>query len=213
MCVDEGMVPHAPLVLAFLLLQPPQEPEQAQHFPRGTISDFEAKWFGAALARMEEPALPWLGPNVNVYRFTVLPTWGHPVSVRLTLQGGKATIDAKRLGGFGGYDPGGLVDRGSIDLPEAQLEMFLERFRRLGFEALTTQDRVQGTDGSEWILERMDGGRYHVIVRWSPGYDTAKRGLSDFVAVCEWLYRASPLQGDVANKNSVEISKPPGSTR
>jgi hypothetical protein len=48
------------------------------------------------------------------------------------------------------------------------------------------------------------------VVRWSPThYDTAKRGLSEFVAVCEWLYRASPLRGDVTNKGSVEISKPP----
>lgn len=206
------MVPHAPLVLAFLLLQSPHEPE-TQYFPKGAISDFEAKWFGAALARMGEPPLPALRSNAKVYRFTMLPTWGHPVSVRLTLQGGKATIDAKRLSGFGGYDPGNLSDRGSIDLPQAQLEMFFERFRRLNFEALKTQDDVLGADGSEWILERMEEGRYHVIVRWSPEYDTAKRGLSDFVAVCEWLYRTSPLIGDVSSKGSVEISKPPGGAR
>jgi hypothetical protein len=106
-----------------------------------------------------------------------------------------------------------LVDRGSIDLTEAQLEMFLERFRRLDFEALKTRDGVLGADGAEWILERMEDGRHHVVVRWSPEHETAKRGLSDFVAVCEWLYRVSPLPGDVRNKSSVEISKPPGSAR
>jgi hypothetical protein len=70
------------------------------------------------------------------------------------------------------------------------------------------EDPVRGFDGSEWIIEAVEQGEYHVVARWTPtAYNTEKRGLRAFVEACEWLYRASPLKDDVRNKGTVEISK------
>ena len=65
----------------------------AEHyFPResqGGVSDFEQKWYGGALRSMHEPSLLGLTRNSKavVYRFTLLPTWGNPVTVRATKRG------------------------------------------------------------------------------------------------------------------------------
>ncbi len=192
-----------------VVMQAPADAVQTQFFPGGGFSDFEANWYGEALTRMEEPPLAGSPRELKVFRFMLLPTWGHPVAVRLTIRDGQGTIEAKRLGGFGGYDPGMLVDSGSVSLSDAQVTAFLTLFGKLGFERLGTRDRERGKDGSEWILEAAENGSYHVVVRWSPRDGTAKRGLTDFVAACEWLFRTSPLTGDATNKSSIEISKKP----
>lgn len=173
------------------------------------ISSFEEEWYGKALRAMEEQPLHSGATTTKgtVYRLTILPTWGNPVSVRLTLLDGKATIEGKRLDGQGGYEPGKLVEKGLAPLRAEALARFERLFVKLNFEKQPTQDPTSGFDGSEYILERVMEGTYQVVVRWSPDYDTSKRGLTEFVAVTTWLHRASPLKGDVTNKGRVELRK------
>lgn len=195
------------LVLCLVLSQ-----SSANFFPidekRG-ISSFEEAWYGKALRAMEEQPLHTVAGTTKgtVYRLTILPTWGNPVVVRLTVLDGKATIEGKRLDGQGGYEPGKLVERGVTPLKEEAVASFEQLFAKLNFERQSTQDPTRGLDGSEYILERVAEGKYQVVVRWSPDSDTSKRRLSEFVAVTTWLHRASPLKADVTNKGRVELRK------
>jgi hypothetical protein len=187
---------------------------QSQVFPvdetgRAGVTALESEWYGKVLTRLGESSLAASPANaIAVYRFTVLPTWGNPVCVTLTKSNGVLSVRGKRLDGQGGYDPGKLVEDATVALTAEQAKEFAALFEKLNFTALTTRDKDRGLDGSEWILEVVDRGQYHVVVRWSPAaYDPQKRGTVDFVNVCEWLYHVSPIQGDIRNKGSTEIPK------
>lgn len=173
------------------------------------ISRFEEDWYGKALRAMEEQPLHTTASTTKatVYRLTILPTWGNPVAVRLSVLEGKASIEGRRLNGQGGYEPGKLVEKGVAPLSAEALGSFEQLFAKLNFEKQSTRDPNRGHDGSEYILETVTGGRYQVVVRWTPTSDTSKRGLTEFVAVATWLYRASPLKADLTNKGHIELRK------
>lgn len=73
------------------------------------------------------------------------------------------------------------------------------------FSTIPTQEEDSGEDGETWILERVADGKHHVVIRWSAGYETEERGLTQFRAVCEWMFRMSGLNLDVTNKSKVVI--------
>ncbi|MER2560799.1 MAG: hypothetical protein ABTQ32_08775 [Myxococcaceae bacterium] len=186
--------------------------QSATYFPvdekRG-VSSFEEEWYGKALKALDEKPLHTDADATKgtVYRLTILPTWGNPVTVRLTVLEGKATIEGKRLDGQGGYEPGKLVEKGLTPVSAETLATFEKLFAKVNFEKQTTRDPTRGLDGSQYILERVTEGKYHVVVRWSPDSDPQKRGLSAFLAASQSLYRASPLKKDVTNKGRVELRK------
>ena len=169
------------------------------------VSEFEAAWYGKALHRMNEPRLPESAkdPATVVYRFTVLPTWGNPIAVRAQEVGGNFTLFARRLDGFGGYDPGKLVEKKDVKLTEAESKQLASLITRLQFFDMAPNDDVQGDDGDEWILEGVSEGRYHVVQRWCASkYDPKKRGLEPFLALCEFLISKSALSARPENKGN-----------
>lgn len=179
------------------------------------LSDFENQAYDTVFASLKEPSLHAEAAKVDstVYRLTIVPTWGNSVTVRLTIVAGKGLIIGKRLDGQGGYGLGKLEEQRAASLDSEQVDEFERLFAGLNFGKLLTEDTTRGRDGAIWILERVEDGSHHAVVRWSPDFDTRKRGLSTFVAVAEWLYRRSPLKGDVTNKGSVEISKEPAPSK
>jgi hypothetical protein len=160
------------------------------------ITAFEAKWFGHALARMNEPRLPELAkdPNAIVYRILILPTWGNPIAVRATKHSDLYTLSARRLDGEGGYDPGKLAETKDTELgaeDSRQLEVLLHG---VDFFEMSTNEDVLGEDGDESILEGVSGGRYHVVTRWcASSYKTDQRGLAPFLALSRFLVDKSLL--------------------
>lgn len=50
------------------------------------VTELESKWYGQSLERMKEPRLPEFAKDVNtdIYRVTILPTWGNSIAVRKT---------------------------------------------------------------------------------------------------------------------------------
>ncbi len=178
---------------------------------RGTrgVSSLENQWFGKILDRLREPSLfSTERKEATVYRFTLVPTWGNPISVRLTVTDGVGEIAAKRLDGEGGYEPGHLAEQGAAKLTKEATNEFTALFGKTHFSKLETRDKDGGKDGSEWILEAVKGGKYHVVVRWCPTeYDPEKRGTVEFAKVCKWLFQKSPLKADATNKGMVEIRK------
>lgn len=146
------------------------------------------------------------GTGARYFRFTYLPTWGNPVSIRLSIMGGTGTIESKRLDGQAGYDPGKLIERTSVTLSKADIDNFLSLYTKLKFFSLKTADDMLGRDGSQWILETVDNGAYHVVVRWTPTeYDPKKRQTVDFVNICKWLYKKSGFNKGATNKGYTEI--------
>lgn len=167
------------------------------------VSEFEAAWYGKALHRMNEPRLPESAKDTTtvVYRVTVLPTWGNPIAVRAQEIGGNFTLFARRLDGFGGYDPGKLVEKKDVKFTEADSRQLASLITRLRFFDMSPTDDVRGNDGDEWILEGVSEGKYHVVQRWcASDYEFKERGLERFLALCEFLISKSTLSERPENK-------------
>jgi len=162
-----------------------------------TISHFENAWYSEHLETMEEESLysKREEEKLEIYRFTLLPTWGDPRSVTIELEkeANLATIQYSRLDGDGGYDPGKLVEKETRDLSGREFKDFIKLFEEIGFSNQTTNDPILGLDGSQWILERLKNGEYHIVVRWTAdAYDPEKRGTRAFVDLCNWMLDNAP---------------------
>jgi hypothetical protein len=136
-----------------------------QFFPKKSLDlrgdDFKAKWYSSQLRAMNEPSLLSMAsdPASYSYRFLWLRTFNHPIAVRMS--------------GAGGYSPGVLTEDKSRPLTAAEMAPFLSEVEKLGFwTAPNPVNDQEGTDGSQWIIEGVRGGKYHVVDRWSP-----KRGV------------------------------------
>jgi len=173
------------------------------------ISDFENQWYSNILDRFGEQSLMVAKPSrTKVFRFLLIPTWGNPRSVHLSITDGFAKIEGKRLYGQGGYDPGKLIEKTSFKLTEAEVKELTTLYDKLDFFNLNTRDKMQGKDGSKWILEVVDERKYHVIVRWSPTeYDPDKRQTIGFVNICKWLHKKAQFKEDAKNKGYLEIER------
>jgi hypothetical protein len=82
-------------------------------------------WFGAQLFGLQEP--PLIGRShydEPVYRFTLLPSFGHPVVVRVSIhQNGTATVVTRVGKGAGGYGPKGMLSDHSSELPSDKVQV------------------------------------------------------------------------------------------
>lgn len=138
-----------------------------------TISSVEMDWYPQIWDAADEPSLYDRSREPRpqgrtTLRFTWLPTFDHPVIVRLERQGGKVELIAKQLSGEGGYEPGkaGLsVTRSLSDAEVRQLNTILSRTAVLDQRATECDG---GLDGSQWIVESVDDEGYRFINRWSP---------------------------------------------
>jgi len=100
---------------------------------KSTISSFEEEWYSKHLRLMEQPSLyAKVGDkSADVYRFTLLPTWGDPRCAVVTKRDGKAEIFFARLDGDGGYDPGKLVEKAKRELSPEESKRFFTLFDAL----------------------------------------------------------------------------------
>jgi hypothetical protein len=167
------------------------------------ISEFQSKWYGQSLERMKEPRLPEFAKDVHaeVYRITILPTWGNSIAIRVQKHGEVYSLSARRLDGQAGYDLGKLVESKDIALGADDSKTLAALIQNLNFFQMSTEDEVRGTDGDEWIIEGVSQGKYHVTVRWcADSYDTGKRKLTAFLALCKFLVDKSTLSERPKNK-------------
>ncbi|MGD9685242.1 MAG: energy transducer TonB [Candidatus Obscuribacterales bacterium] len=140
------------------------------YFP-WSFGEFGQRWYSGHLAAMKEPVLrKGIQSCDSVYRFLLLPSFDHPVMVRIDVRkGGKPVMVTKVLSGAGGYHPGVLTIDRQTNLSREIFTEFLDKFRKSNFWNMPTEDcAILGNDGSQWILEVYDRGRYHVVDRWEP---------------------------------------------
>jgi hypothetical protein len=147
---------------------------EPRHFPAGALdpasphSDSARNtWYSHQLQAMDEPVL---GPaqKGSTYRFTWLRTFHHPVAVRISADEGRVKLVAVELDGAGGYRPGKVLRRKAIELSRTQFHDLEALIRSKDFWDLPAHEETNGLDGSEWIIEGVSGGNYHVVDRWSP---------------------------------------------
>jgi len=184
-------------------------PVQGSYFPIRTksgtegVTAFESQWYGKSLERMNEPRLlaRTKDPNAEIYRFTILPTWGNSITVRVQRHAELYSLSARRLDGQAGYDPGKLAESKDIELDANDSKTLEVLIQNLNFFRLPTDDGVMGFDGDEWIMEGVSHGNYHVVERWCAGdYNPRKRGLKPFLALCKFLIDRSTLSERPRNK-------------
>ena len=148
----------------------------AQFFPKSSLDprgdDFKANWYSAQLRALKEPSLLHLadGPLSHSYRFLWLRTFNHPIAIRIDIKpDGTGTLTIKVASGAGGYAPGTLIENTSHALSGTQVKTFLALVDRVNFWAAPNPvDDQTGTDGSQWIIEGVRDGKYHVVDRWMP---------------------------------------------
>jgi hypothetical protein len=130
-------------------------------------------WYSHQLRALNEPSLLTQSkdPSAQSYRFLWLRTFHHPIAVRLDLKSdGTAILTTKISSGAGGYAPGHLVMNTSKPLTKQQTDIFLHKINIDKFWELPPtplKDR-QGDDGSEWVIEGIKDGKYHLATQWAP---------------------------------------------
>jgi hypothetical protein len=121
---------------------------------------------------LDEPSLFALAgeTTAQAYRLLWLRTFHHPIAVRVDIKpDGTGVLTTKMSSGAGGYSPGKLVQNSSRKLDGVEVKQLLALIERVGFWAAPNPVTDQtGTDGSQWVIEGLKSGNYHVIDRWSP---------------------------------------------
>lgn len=155
----------------------PLIPQEA-YFPEGVLAnnswenEFRTNWYSRELRVLEEPSLFGMAKNYSweSYRFLWIRTFHHPIAIRLDIRAdGIGILTTKVASGTGGFAPGHLVENTSRPLGLDQTRAFLALTNKIGFWLLPSNDGVKfGLDGSQWIVEGVKKGKYHVVDRWSP---------------------------------------------
>ena len=150
-------------------------------------------WF---LREMGEDPLAQLASNESecVYRYTLIPTWGNPYSVRAEASGNEFVVTHVRLKGDGGYEVGEAVKCEEIRIPRERFAEFERLIEEMDFFRLSATGSSWGFDGEEWILECVRDGEYHVANRWSPEEDDPTTAA--FAEACTWLGSLVPGADD-----------------
>lgn len=183
-------------VIAFLFLAYPSHSFANDYFPENVFSDDKnvndsrVKWYSKHLTALEEDSLWERSQSAGsvVYRFLSLPTWGNPTSITFTIRDdGRGILIVKNTDGQGGYEPGRLVGNQTIILDQARVNEIQDQFKKLNFWSLPAMAGVQGRDGSRWIIEGVEEGRYHLVDRWFPGH-------GEFYDTCLLLFEAAGLE-------------------
>lgn len=126
-------------------------------------------WYSTHLYAMNEPVLSDTLPT-KIYRFTYLRTFHNPIVIRLENHNGNVSIHWKVSNGAGGYVPGEIIVNESKKLTTEEWTFIEKKIDSINFWTLpTTETKILGTNGSQWILEGKYLGKYKVVNRWLGG--------------------------------------------
>jgi hypothetical protein len=125
------------------------------------------QWFCGHLRAAGESRLA----GERAFRFTYLPTFNAPRVVVVRARGKEWVASGKILGGKGGYEPGKVVRTTERKLSQEEVRLLLQRLENAGIWE-STDKQQRGTDGSEWLLEAQEAGRYAFHRVWTPSGST-----------------------------------------
>lgn len=173
---------HNLLLIVLIVLGSVTLNAQTKYFPDGVfegkakpnslVDELTDNWYSGQLKAMEEPSLYEESSiaSLESYRFLWLRTFHHPIAIRVDIHtDGSAQITIKMNTGAGGFNPGKVKLNQVRTLSQDEVKRFLELLEKDSFWSLQSEDRSkQGLDGSQWIVEGIKAGKYHLVDRWSP---------------------------------------------
>ncbi len=114
--------------------------------------------------------------DATVYHLSWLPTFHHPVFVRIERTGEGARLHAKVLDGKGGYEPGQVAIERRLALGAEQRDRLDWLIEQAAFWEPPTRRKedMMVLDGDHIILAGVKGGKYHVVYQeiLDPPYET-----------------------------------------
>ncbi|HTM65223.1 MAG TPA: hypothetical protein VL093_02805 [Flavipsychrobacter sp.] len=132
------------------------------------MATFVLDWYSGQLHALKEP-LVFNQTDKTIYRFTWLRTFDNPVAIRIEKKDNTYILFWKSCSGAGGYEPGELTVDKSKPLAKEQFDNFISLIQSTDFWNMPTNLRDElGNDGSQWIIEGIENGKYHVVDRWTP---------------------------------------------
>lgn len=148
---------------------------QERYFPPNVLDEtsqmdeFYTAWYSKHLTAMGEPSLSTTKIRAETYRVLWLRTFDAPMVFRLIVaRDGTAAFVIRRTNGRGGYNPGKLVLDKQLKLGKQETSALIERLEKANFWHLASADpNDTGYDGSQWIVEGVKDGVYHVVSRWT----------------------------------------------
>ncbi len=159
------------------------------------ISEFENEWYSSMLYSLKEPILKDYKGEKEIYRFTWLRTFHHPVSITVINDNNKVTITTKVLDGKGGYEPGNLIHNKKSDLSIKNFNLLIQKINKSKFWNMETESETMGNDGAQWIIEGFNKSKYKLVVRWTPLTDE----LIPFRAIGEFMITKSDIPKEEMN--------------
>ena len=161
------------------------------------LSGLYESWFGSQLERMGEPSLWELskrGTDAKTYRLLVIPTRWPAFAARLVVQSdGSGKIHISELDGAGGYDPGKLKNKRTVDVSADKVLALDGLFEKVGFWT----DRI-GPETKEWdgcrdgvihVLEGVQRENYKLVTRSHCVVENDVRRLLYALADLAWVER------------------------
>jgi hypothetical protein len=133
------------------------------------MATFVLGWYSGQLRALNEPLIFDLKSD-TIYRFTWLRTFHHPVAIRVQKSKDKILLTWKMSDGAGGYSPGKLIIDETTELSSAEWNEFQKLLDKIEYWTMPTNEQsdIMGTDGSQWIIEGVQNGKYNVVDRWTP---------------------------------------------
>ena len=180
------------VLLIFLAFVRTAGAQNNAYFPIDTaetlgFDSFVVKWYSEQLKGLGEPILFNANIKDEVYRFTWLRTFHHPVAIRIEKHNNIYILYWKMSSGAGGYGPGKLVLDKQKAITGANWKEFMMKLKEINFWGLKATEQGRGNDGSEWVLEGKTAKDYRVVSRWTPN------ATSGYYQCCNYLLELTGL--------------------
>jgi len=161
------------------------------YFPPGTFStrtaNFQVAWYSSDMYQLgEKPLWPPSSENENTFRFTYLGAFTGPKAVTLTvLPDGSGRVKMAIIRESSDPVKGDQLS----PVPADQVSDLLKHLDGGHFWEMPTESQDRGFDGAEWILEGVRASRYHIVVRWCPGFYTHSPADVAFAGTARLLFQ------------------------
>jgi hypothetical protein len=155
------------------------------------LDQFRERWYSEHLRAMNEGALSDSHVGLHI-RFLMLPSFSHPVSVRIDCDK-DCELVAYRLSGYGGYEPGAIDKRVARKLTSKEVQTFNRQLRAADLWHGQPKSDF-GVDGSRWIVEAQRPEGYVAWDLWSPQGPP----FQAFIDLCQLMMRLAALDSQPA---------------
>jgi hypothetical protein len=100
---------------------------------------FAVVWCSKMLFAMHEPVLYSYHGKNEIYRFTLLRSYDHPIMIRLQKRGDSIKLFSKVTSGEGGYEPGHIMWDTTFDIKSAQFDTLNSLVDKANFWNIPTE--------------------------------------------------------------------------